>query len=135
MRGSSRGYERGARWTTKTRGNFRFPRDGRFSGAVKALGYFVAWNDAYVVRNLGHNIEEFKSRLPYYIENYTAKPRKGVEHFDRLLRAHGHRLVRDEAGRWSIEEQGDVPETPKEEGLPAPEDRRTKSPRPWWRFW
>ncbi len=108
-------YERGVRWTTKGSGEFRFPRDGRFSGAVKALGYFVAWNDAYVARDLGHTLDEFKNRLPYYIENYTAKTRKGVEHFDRILRAaYGHRLARDEAGQWSIEEHGDTPETSEE---------------------
>jgi hypothetical protein len=79
------------------------PKDGRFSAAVKALGYVVAWNDEYVVRNLGHNIDEFMHRLPYYLKNYAAKPRRGIEGFDRRLRDHGYRLVRDEAGRWSIQ--------------------------------
>jgi hypothetical protein len=63
----------------------------------------VAWNDEYVVRNLGHNIDEFMHRLPYYLKNYAAKPRRGIEGFDRRLRDHGYRLVRDEAGRWSIQ--------------------------------
>jgi glycosyltransferase involved in cell wall biosynthesis len=96
-------YEQGVRWTTKGRGEFRFPRDGRFSRAVKDLGYVVAWNDTYVVKAAGYHIDEFKNRLPYYLENYAAKPGMGVEGFDRRLRDHGYRLVQDEAGRWSIQ--------------------------------
>jgi glycosyltransferase involved in cell wall biosynthesis len=103
-------YDSGVRWGARS-GKFRFPKDGRFSKAVNALGYFVAMNDTSVVRNLGHDIEEFKNRLPYYIENYAAKPRMGLEGFDRRLRAAGHRLARDKDGRWSIEELGDDPET------------------------
>lgn len=97
-------YERGTRWGTKRRGEVRLPKDGQFSKGVKALGYLVAWNDVYVVRNLGHNIEEFKTRLPYYIENYATKTRLGLEGFDRRLREHGYRLVTDEANQWSIRE-------------------------------
>ncbi len=93
-------YERGVRWGARS-GKFRFPKDGQFSKAVKSLGYFVAWNDVYVVRALGHNIDEFMNRLPYYIENYAAKPRKGIEGFERRLREHGYRLVQDDTG-WSI---------------------------------
>lgn len=96
-------YERGVRWTTKGNEEFRFPRDARFSAAVKALGYVVAWNDVYVVKAAGHNIDEFKNRLPYYLKNYAAKPGKRIEGFDRRLRDHGYRLVQDEAGRWSIQ--------------------------------
>ena len=96
-------YERGARWTSKGSGNFRFPRDARFSRAVKALGYIVAFNDTYVVRNLGRHIDELTKRLPYYLENFAAKPRKRLEGFDRRLRDHGYHLVQDEGGRWSIQ--------------------------------
>jgi hypothetical protein len=98
------------RWGARS-GKFRFKKDGRFFKAVNALGYFVAVNDTSVVRNLGHDIEEFKNRLPHYIENYVAKPRLGLEGFDSRLRAAGHRLARDEGGRWPIEELGDDPKT------------------------
>lgn len=96
-------YDRGARWTTKGEGRFRFPRDGRFSASVKNLGFVVAWNDVYVVKNLGHNIEEFVNRLPYYLENYRAKPGKGVEVFARRLDEHGYRLAQDAAGAWTVQ--------------------------------
>ncbi len=96
-------YERGVRWTTKGSGEVRFPRDMRFSKAVKDLGYVVAWNDAYVVRNLGHHIDELANRLPYYLENYAAKGR-GVEGLDHRLRDHGYHLVQDAAGQWSIQQ-------------------------------
>jgi len=102
-------YERGARWQSRGTGEVRLPADSAFSSSVKALGYVVAWNDVPVVTNLGHSVDEFVRRLPYYVANYDAKPeRGGVEHLERRLREGGYRLIRDEAGQWSAKRDEEV---------------------------
>jgi predicted O-methyltransferase YrrM/glycosyltransferase involved in cell wall biosynthesis len=54
-------------------GNFLFPDDLKLSQDIMALGFKVAWNDRYLVRNIGHSGEEVKARLGYYKENYDSK--------------------------------------------------------------
>jgi predicted O-methyltransferase YrrM/glycosyltransferase involved in cell wall biosynthesis len=51
----------------------RFPDDAKLSLDIKKLGYTVAWSDHYLVRNLGHTLEEFENRNAYYRQDYDAK--------------------------------------------------------------
>jgi glycosyltransferase involved in cell wall biosynthesis len=93
-------YERGVRWKTVGWGTVRFPADGDFSWTLKNMGYVVAWNDVDAAINLGFQLEEFVGRVPYYLENYAAKPDVGVAGYERILNQAGYRLVQDENGRW-----------------------------------
>jgi glycosyltransferase involved in cell wall biosynthesis len=64
---------------------FRFPDDGRLSSEVSALGLWCAWSDKYWVRNLGHELEEFKRDPEYYRDNYSSKAWLGVEGWQRRI--------------------------------------------------
>ena len=72
---------------------FLFPDDGRASREIRELGFWTAWNDVYVVQNVGHNIQEFVERIDYYVANYTAKGWFGLEGWKKRLNAHGYDLV------------------------------------------
>lgn len=73
---------------------------------MKNLGYLVAWNDRYVAVNWGHNVNEFKRDVNYYINNYGAKPWLGVDGFAKRLRAHGYELTVDSRGDYKIRLRG-----------------------------
>ena len=62
----------------------------------------VAWNDKYLVNNLGHNVEEFKTDLQYYIANYEAKNWLGLDGFKERLEAHGYYLLTDVNNQYYI---------------------------------
>jgi glycosyltransferase involved in cell wall biosynthesis len=66
-------------------GEFKFPDDGRLSREVRAAGYTVAWNDHYLVINLGHLGSEIQSRVDYYHSNYASKEWFRVEGMERRL--------------------------------------------------
>jgi hypothetical protein len=56
-----------------------FPDDATLSSDIKKLGYLVAWSDHYLVKNLGHTLEEFQKRFEYYRQAYEAKSWLGQE--------------------------------------------------------
>ena len=87
-------WEKGIRWETipSESGN-KFPADGKFSHEVKKLGYLVAWNDKYTVINWGHNVNEWKKNLDYYIRNYQSKKRVGLEGMQKRLRENGFKII------------------------------------------
>ena len=95
--------KRGVRWKTTriTHETYRFPSDYEFSMKIKENGYLVAWNDKYTVINLGHFIGEWKENLAYYIENYKAKPKKGIMGMKKMLQDNGYDLV-NKAGKLQI---------------------------------
>jgi len=97
-------FDKGARWKTKPvreDTKVRFPQDRDFSEFVKKLGYWVAWNDKYVVFNIGHNVKEWISNLEYYLENYRAKKPLGEKGMKRRLRENGYDLINDN-GKYRI---------------------------------
>jgi len=49
----------------------------------------LAWNDKYVVFNLGHNVKEWIKDLDYYLENYRAKSRVGEIGLKKRLHKNG----------------------------------------------
>lgn len=61
------------------------PNDGRLSGDVKKLNFWVAYSDQYYVRNIGHEAEEIEKHPEYYKSNYQAKKHVGVEELARRL--------------------------------------------------
>lgn len=103
-------WDRGFRWGTvrPVRGQpFRFPSDMLASIFVRDLGYWVAWNDSYTVVNWGHNVEEWRQHLDYYLDNYQAKPWLGLVGLRERLLASGFDLV-DVNGRRHIVERSSV---------------------------
>jgi len=56
-----------------------FPDDAKLSQDIKKLNYTVAWSDHYLVRNLGHSLQEFQNRYDYYHQDYEAKTWLGQE--------------------------------------------------------
>lgn len=85
-------WDQGVRW-----GNvgteYKFPNDSAFSQAVKCAGYLVAWTDKTLVINHGHQIDEYRNNLSYYIENYKSKPWLGIQGFKTRLQKVGYKLV------------------------------------------
>jgi glycosyltransferase involved in cell wall biosynthesis len=90
--------EHGVRWTNIEAGEWRWPNDAGFSSQVRRSGFAVAWNDRYVAANMGHNISELTTGLPYYLAGYAAKEWVGIGGLERRLRTAGHELVRAEDG-------------------------------------
>jgi len=91
-------YDKGGRWKTQpvSRDTYvRFPEDREFSEYVKSQGFWVAWNDKYVVFNLGHNVAEWIKNLDYYLENYRCKVHLGEEGMRKRLRENGYDLVKN----------------------------------------
>ncbi|MCK4257690.1 MAG: glycosyltransferase [Halanaerobiales bacterium] len=84
-------WDAGIRWENFGLNDFLFPNDRAFSIAVKNLGYLVAWNDEYLVVNNGHQIDEIRKNLSYYIKNYKVKP-GGFQNFERRLKNLGYKL-------------------------------------------
>ena len=66
---------RGVRWENidNQSQKIKLPADGKFSERIRELGYLVAWSDKYLTINWGHNVQEWKNNLEYYIINYEAK--------------------------------------------------------------
>ena len=95
--------KRGIRWRTRriTHETYRYPRDYEFSMKIKENGYLVAWNDKYTVFNFGHFVDEWKDNLTYYIENYKAKPQKGIIGMKKMLKKNGYDLV-NKYGQFQI---------------------------------
>lgn len=60
--------------TLEQEGGHQLPADMLLSQDVRAAGYFVAWADHYLVRNVGHTEDELRSRLEYYEESNRSKP-------------------------------------------------------------
>jgi len=69
----------------ESKGEFIFPADGELSEDVRKAGYVVAWNDHYLVENVGHFGSEIESRLDYYRKNYESKEWFKVEGMERRL--------------------------------------------------
>ena len=91
------------RWRTRkiTHETYRFPTDYEFSMKIKKNGFLVAWNDKYTVFNFGHFIDEWKNNLTYYLENYKAKPKKGIIGMKKMLQESGYDLVNQD-GQFQI---------------------------------
>ncbi|RKZ46436.1 MAG: hypothetical protein DRR16_19870 [Candidatus Parabeggiatoa sp. nov. 3] len=71
-------YDRGIRVHSLPKiEEFIFPNDGQLSLEIKTAGYMVARSDHYIVKNIGHTVEEIKKRSEYYVKNYRAKPSIG----------------------------------------------------------
>ena len=66
-------------------GGFRFPNDVGISDTMRRNGYFVAWADRRLVRNVGHSCEEFERRREYYQRNYASKSWLGVGGWERRI--------------------------------------------------
>jgi hypothetical protein len=96
-------WDKGLRWSSINQPNtpFQFPADGEFSNMVKQMGYWVAWNDKYVVINHGHNVAEWQQHPDYYVENYRSKSWLGENGMRKRLNENGYELV-NENGRYKI---------------------------------
>jgi glycosyltransferase involved in cell wall biosynthesis len=81
-----------SRTDNTTGSNFRFPKDGHYSRAVKKKGYSVAWSGDYRVINWGHNINIWKTDPKYYVTNYEAKSNIGKEGMDAMLQESDFKL-------------------------------------------
>jgi predicted O-methyltransferase YrrM len=64
----------------------RFPADNKLSADVKERGRMVAWAPRYLVRNLGHSVDELRKRSDYYGQNYRSKPWLGEDGLATRLR-------------------------------------------------
>jgi hypothetical protein len=65
--------------------DIKLPDDGRLSGEVKSMQYWVAYSDQYYVRNVGHEAAEIESNPDYYQPNYKAKSMVGLDELQRRL--------------------------------------------------
>ncbi|MCD8511613.1 MAG: glycosyltransferase [Bacillus sp. (in: Bacteria)] len=82
--------ESGLRWDSlNTKEGLHFPHDGRFSRQIKKLGWKVAFNDQYVVKNWGHTITELQRDLDYYVKNHKGK---SFHRFKERLKELGYKL-------------------------------------------
>lgn len=45
----------------------------------------VAWADHYLVKNVGHSMEEFQARFEYYRENYASKTSLNIDGWQRRI--------------------------------------------------
>jgi glycosyltransferase involved in cell wall biosynthesis len=100
-------WEAGVRWKSISSESHRFPFDWQFSNDVRVAGYEVAFNDRYVVRNWGHNVEEMAGRVSYYLQNYGSKSWVGVDGFKRRLEEQGYALVEKADGDFVIQKRQD----------------------------
>lgn len=92
--------EAGLRWENIiTKEGLRFPHDGRFSRQIKKLGWKVAFNDQYVVKNWGHTIDELQRDLDYYIRNHKGK---SFHRFRERLKELGY-LLQEENGKFILQ--------------------------------
>lgn len=87
-------WDKGIRWDNIGSG-YKFPNDYAFSKAVKEVGYLVARPDETVVINHGHQIDEYKRNISYYIENYRSKPWLGIQCLRNRLQRAGYKLVKN----------------------------------------
>ena len=71
--------------TISSSGGFRFPDDVGISDSVRGNGYFVAWADKRLVKNVGHSHTEFEERHEYYRRNYESKAWLGVEGWEQRI--------------------------------------------------
>ena len=104
-------WNSGVRWQSLLDGSFKFPADGLFSNDVKRLGYTVAWNDRYLVGNLGHNVSELKKRLNYYVESAADKQHLGLEGLITQLHEHGYRVLFHQNGSAALRRIAEPEET------------------------
>jgi hypothetical protein len=98
-------WDRGLRWSSLPQepgSGFKFPDDLAASMTVKDMGYWVAWNDRFVARNLGFRAEEWQTNLDYYIGDYESKPWLGREGMRHLLEARGFDLIDTAPGQEQI---------------------------------
>jgi len=83
----------GLRWrNVRSGGDWRWPDDLAYSKAVKALGYWVAWNDVAVAVSLGHTVGEWSRDPGYYLDGYRHKGWVGESGWQRRLSRAGYRL-------------------------------------------
>jgi predicted O-methyltransferase YrrM/glycosyltransferase involved in cell wall biosynthesis len=71
-------FRNGLRVNNIVMGEYKFPDDGRLSADIKSMGAWCAWSDRYYVRNVGHEMNEFRENPDYYEKNYASKPWVGV---------------------------------------------------------
>ena len=96
-------WDKGLRWISINEPNtpFQFPNDHHFSTMVRQMGYWVAWNDKYVVINHGHNVAEWQQHPDYYLENYRSKPWLRENGWIKRLNENGYDLL-NENGIYKI---------------------------------
>lgn len=76
----------GIRWENISSQNnkVKFPADATFSSDIKKLGYLVAWSKKALVKNWGHNIEEWTKNKDYYQENWAEKAAHSIDNLEQL---------------------------------------------------
>lgn len=89
-------WDKGIRWNNIGSG-YKFPNDYAFSKAVKSAGYLVARPDETLVINHGHQIDEYRKNITYYVENYKSKPWLGIECLRSRLQKAGYKLVKNDS--------------------------------------
>jgi len=97
-------WKKGVRWENMPSQSqkIRLPDDGEFSRRIRELGYLVAWSDKYTTINWGHNVQEWKNNLEYYIINYEAKNWLGIEGMKNRLNENGYDLIQEINGKYKI---------------------------------
>ncbi|MBU9713304.1 glycosyltransferase family 2 protein [Evansella tamaricis] len=90
----------GLRWSNiKGKDSILFPNDGLFSRRIKEMGWKAAYNDSYVVNNLGHTLEELENNLEYYVNNHQSK---SFDRFKKRIGEFGFVLHQDSSGKLTL---------------------------------
>jgi predicted O-methyltransferase YrrM len=113
-------FRNGLRVNNIVMGEYRFPDDGRLSADIKSMGSWCAWSDRYYVRNVGHEMEEFRDNPRYYEKNYASKPWVGVSGWRARIDQQAS-LPRMTRGSLALPDRTAVPEKTREavNGMPA----------------
>lgn len=72
-------YDQGVRWGTLVSGQMKFPGDSAFSGAIRKLGYSIAWSEKYCTINWGHIPSTWNKDIDYFRKNWDAKSRMDID--------------------------------------------------------
>lgn len=67
-------FHKGLRISNIVQGEYKLPDDAKLSKDIKSFGLWCAWSNRYYVRNVGHEIDEFRKNPDYYTKNYASKP-------------------------------------------------------------
>jgi predicted O-methyltransferase YrrM len=113
-------FRNGLRVNNIVMGEYKFPDDGRLSADIKSMGAWCAWSDRYYVRNVGHEMKEFKENPDYYEKNYASKPWVGVSGWRARIDQHAS-LPRMTRGSLALPDRTALPEKTREavNGTPA----------------
>ncbi len=101
-------------------GEYKFPDDGRLSADIKSMGAWCAWSERYYVRNVGHEMNEFRENPDYYEKNYASKPWVGVSGWRARIEQQAI-LPRMTRGSLALPDRAALPEKTREavNGTPA----------------